>query len=240
MSGNQEGTYFAVNNGTLYSRNDSTSNVVGEWNLATGMETGTVTFSDMAPAANGTDTFNVNDYTGMNFLQDSTGLYVLGVSANGQDWTLDKVNPMLSVLQSYTFSDPNDPTDPLTIGFAFMAGGELFMGDSYNDPTISYVFNPAADELSDVDITLNGLPSNVYIEGATYVSQTDSLYIVDVLQNTNSILSPYSASGVYVANRVSPALSIPEPSTWALLVTGLAAFLGRSFLRRKGAVRASR
>lgn len=176
------GTYFAVQNGVLFGRWESLSSGnfpstsgVASWNAATGASISSSTIPNMC-GDNFNCTFDWGGFSGVNWMQDSTGLYVLGTD-NSNGWQVDLMNTDLSVARTQYIYPANN-----TLGYAFFIQGHLFTGDSYDASTITSDFNVLTGVTRTVSYTLAGIPSNgggfdYYFSNALYDPAIDTLYL---------------------------------------------------------------
>ena len=114
------GTYIAANNGVLYGRAGAGTQAA-QWSLTTGAQLNTSSgYSNLS--GNG---FTWGGYTGVNFMQDSTGMYVLGSSANvySGDWVIEKLSTGgLTGISSTQYSPGNGGA----LGYGFIINGTLY------------------------------------------------------------------------------------------------------------------
>ncbi len=171
LSGGFYGTYFAVQNGVLFGRLDQSTSAISSWNAVTGQSISTSAVLNMC-GTNSTCTFEWGGFSGVNWMQDSTGLYVLGTDdVNG--WQVDLMNTDLSVNNSQLIYPPSNE-----LGYAFAIKGHLLTADWYDVNTIEDDFNVLTGIDQPVSYTLAGLPANfLYLSNTLYDPTIDRLYI---------------------------------------------------------------
>lgn len=222
------GSYFTVNNGLLYGRDASvqlttSGNVpVNVWNLSTGAVTASA--ASIGGVIGGNLGFSWGGGSNGNFLQDGTGVYYLG-HASGTTWSLTKVSPSLAALSSVTFDVgpyATYPSSPERMGFAFMIGGQLFMGPVHIQNEINMRVDAATGAASSVSFTLTRPGSATlgpYWSNTFYDPTSDTLYLNDRDSSTQSAL--YKLGGAMAAFGLATAT--PEPAALMIFATGLAA-----------------
>jgi autoaggregation protein RapA/B/C len=211
QGGGPYGTYFAVNNGILYGRTDDFVSAYAAWSLTTGNETSVGSIPTMG-GANGSQTFNWGGFSGVNFLQDSTGIYLFGANQSGSGWQLNSMNGT-NVVSADQFATPLG-----NLGYAFMIDGVLFTGPSYYGTKVTEEMPFSTGVQTSANIDLTGLPGGVYIDDIAYDSTSNTLYVVDAFGG------PDSSAEVYEATDASQRLGLnppPEPSTAILWLTGI-------------------
>jgi VCBS repeat-containing protein len=182
------GTYFVVRNGKLYGRTDSMDNSwpstssISRWNAVTGQLELTSSIPNMG-GINGTHTFPWGGFSGVNWLQDSTGMYVFGDSLSGP-WMICKMAEDLSVIETRIVNN----TD---LGFAFPINGHLFVGQSSFAPFINSKLKIISGIFSGLSSQFIG-SSPWYIDNLFYDSKADVLY-----------LHNYAVSGLYKVSGAS-------------------------------------
>jgi sugar lactone lactonase YvrE len=186
-NGGFQGTYFTVQNGVLFGRADTNTSAISSWNTVTGAIISSSVIPNMC-GTNGSCTFNWGGYSGVNWMQDSTGLYVLGVDDSMSEWQVNLMNTDLSVATTQFISPVNNE-----LGYGFFIKGQLFTGDSYDATTITSDFNVQTGVDQAVSYTLTGIGSGLewipyYFSNAFYDPTIDRVYIWNT---SNGIL--YSA-----------------------------------------------
>lgn len=209
------GTYFEVSNGKIFGRIGSSNTAVARWDATTGVrDLSKASFPGMG-GANGPDTFNWGGYSGVNWMQDQTGLYVLGHNTGSTVWQLNKMDANLNVLSTLT-------ANLGTLGYAFLVNGNLFASSSVDSNVISKSLNLATGTLSTVDFLLSA-PTGQNWANVSYDHSTDTL-----LLNSYSRYSFYQISNASAQFGTGPMLTsasanlVSAPPTWALAVLALA------------------
>ncbi len=210
------GTYFAVSDGHLFGRADSTSNLVNEWNATTGALLATGTIPNFG-GQNGTDTFDWGGYSGVNWLQDSTGLYTLGHIPGGTSWSINKMDANLNIVSTQTFT-------AATLGYAFVINGELFTSSSFESNVVNQVLDLASGTVTAVSFEITNL-GGLYLSNTAYDPIRDRLYLLN--SNGTTLFSIDDASGQFHAG------SVPEPASVVLLGLGVIAMLAYERRRRR-------
>lgn len=115
------------------------------------------------------------------------------------------------------------------IGLAFDKSGNLYATDAIGG-TIEKFVTPSTHGLASPTVLTSGLsyPGGIGIDSAGnfYVAGLNNLYEVN---STGQVISNSSRTGFPYAI----AVQVPEPATWALLVSGIATLLGSRRLRRR-------
>jgi sugar lactone lactonase YvrE len=203
------GTYFAVQNGVLFGRLDSSSSAVSSWNATTGASISSSTIPNMC-GGNFSCTFDWGGLSGVNWMQDSTGLYVLGRDdSNG--WQVDLMNTDLSVANTKFIYPANNE-----LGYGVFIKGHLFTADAYNADTITSDFNFQTGVDQAVSYTLAGIGSGqgvgYYFSNAFYDPTIDRLYIWNTVDSV-----------LYSADNASQQLGIHSPVNFGPVNVGTAA-----------------
>ncbi len=209
---NTAGTYFTIGNGALTARTYTPTgewdwpagNRIGSWDLASGALSATNDALPGITGRNGYDTFDWGGFSGVNLLQDQTGRYVMGTDGSGT-WTIHQLSADLSVAASRSFAAG-------TLGYAFVRDGVFYLGDSYWRPHIGASFDFATGTLAAADIRITGLGDSAYLSNTLYDPGSDSLF----LYNSNT-------ASIYEVRNVTTGGTVPEPASWALLITGFGA-----------------
>lgn len=175
------GTYFTANDGQLFGRAGlvktgpfslPADTSVRRWNATTGAVETTLNNIPNMGSVNGTHTFHWGGYSGVNWMQDSTGLYVLGKNLTGNDWQLNKMDSDLNVLQTQTFT----PSIAGNYGYGFMIDGNLLLGSATNSGDIVDVLNFSTGALTQESLTLTGQTANFW-SNTFYDPNADTLYL---------------------------------------------------------------
>lgn len=213
------GTYFAVNNGQLFARTSSETTAVATFSTSTGAVTSTLAGYAGMGGENGSDTFNWGGYSGVNFMQDSTGMYVMGGVAADNNWQVRKLGAGLASTSTYTTSGVN------SLGYGFIINGILFTSDNYYSGTVTTAINLSTGVVTAVNDPLVGLGSGFYMSDFSYDYVSDTLYAM----NTNNATF-YKASNASVQFNAPLAAEVPEPGSVMLMGLGIA---GLMLARRK-------
>jgi sugar lactone lactonase YvrE len=203
------GTYFAVQNGVLFGRADMSTSAISSWNAVTGASISSSAIPNMC-GGNGSCTFNWGGYSGVNWMQDSTGLYVLGTDDSNR-WQVDLMNTDLSVANTQYIYPPNN-----ALGYGFVINGHLFTGNQFDVNMINSDFNILTGIDQPVSYTLAGISSSggfaYYFSNAFYDPTIDRLYIWDT---ENGIL--------YSADHVAQQLAVTSVINFGSVSVGAAA-----------------
>lgn len=232
------GTYIAVNDGKLYGRTSSNTTAAAVWDMSTGTKTATVSgFAGMG-GANGEDTFDWGGFSGVNFMQDSTGMYVVGGVGgqinpgsgwvNNDDWQINRLGTGLTSVATTVFTPPPNVDGELTgsgPGYAFIINGTLFMGRDAHSVALTKAVDVDTGLSETVDYTLTGFVLNgrsvlPNLSDMTYDYRSDTLYAYDNLSSTF-----YGAANASAQFGVAlpPTAPVPEPASFAMYGLGLVA-----------------
>lgn len=210
------GTYQTASNGQLLGRTNNSNSATGKWDLGTGNLVQTGSVAGMG-GLNGTHTFDWGGYSGVNFMQDQTGIYVVGEEDSGGDWQVSNVDTSLNVLSTKTFTPQNFGFN--NYGFGFMISGQLFLGRDYNSGAVVDVFDFASGTLYQNAFDLQA-PANYW--GSTIYDTTNDTLYMNAVSGTTGVYKVDSASSAF-------GVAVPAPAPLALFGLGLLA-LG---IRRK-------
>ncbi|HTU41079.1 MAG TPA: SBBP repeat-containing protein [Candidatus Aquilonibacter sp.] len=190
------GTYFTVQNGILFGRSDENTSAVSSWNAVTGALISSSAIPNMC-GTNGSCTFEWGGFSGVNWMEDSTGLYVLGTDdSNG--WQIDLMNTDLSVANTQVIYPPDN-----ALGDGFVIKGHLFTGDEFYENTINSDFNFQTGIDQSVSYTLAGTTdtnTGYYLSDVFYDPTIDRLYIWNT--ETGVLYSTDEASQQFGINSV--------------------------------------
>jgi hypothetical protein len=222
-----QGTYIAANQGKLYGRyeertpgNSPSDTTSARWDAATGA---TEQVGSPMPGMGGSDvnvadTFTVGLFTAVNWMQDQTGLYVLGHNAGESSWQLDRMNSDLTIAQSITF-------DAGPLGYAFMINGKLFTSSNHESQTIDHMLDLSTGAYTAVNFTWTGLSDTTAVDDAFYDVRRDTLYLHDYDHGT-FYAAANASQQFHAASPIEQAPSTPLPgaaTAGAALLGGLAA-----------------
>jgi autoaggregation protein RapA/B/C len=210
------GTYISISQGQLYGRTDNSTSAAGTWSITTGSQTATVSGFAAMGGFNGSDTYDWGGFSGVNFMQDSTGRYVVGGDASSNDWQIVHLGVGLSSVSTTVYTPVGD-TSP---GWGFIISGTLFTGSNYNSNIVTNAVDVDTGSVSLANHTLSGLGSNLYLSDFSYDYASDTLYAFNV--NDGTLYQAINASEQFGL--------VPEPSSLALLCLGA---LGIGFGRRR-------
>jgi autoaggregation protein RapA/B/C len=175
------GTYAAVSGGKLFGRTGSDDTSAARFNLATGaIETSVGSYADVNGLNDSSIGFDWGGYTALNFLQDSTGMYLLAkdLDAGGQTWQLDRIDSNLNVIEMKKFvADFTPGSEPETLGFAAMIDGVLFMGNHHDATGFDHTFDFATGQYASVDFDFVGAGATHNFDNVLYSAKDDALYL---------------------------------------------------------------
>lgn len=208
------GTYFAVQDGKHFGRVDNNTNAVQRVDIATGAVEATSNVAGMG-GRNAFDTFNWSGFSSMNFMQTTTGMYVLGgdsgSSGSGLVASIDD-----NLTTGTPISIPNRSGSFFGWGFGFAIEDQLFLGESHNSNNIVAQIDLGTGLLSTIDFTLDGvLGSRSYWANTVYDHLTDTLFLAN--HNDNTL---YEVTGAAAQFGVTITSSVPEPETLGLMALG--------------------
>jgi sugar lactone lactonase YvrE len=169
-NGGFQGTYFTVQNGVLFGRADTNTSAISSWNTVTGA----IISSTVIPNMCGACTFDWGGASGVNWMQDSTGMYVLGGDNSTNQWQVDLMNTDLSVATTQFISPLNNE-----LGYGFFIKGQLFTADYFYSNIITSELNFQTGVSQQVSYTLTGIDqgNGDYISSTFYDPTIDRLYI---------------------------------------------------------------
>jgi sugar lactone lactonase YvrE len=166
-----------VQNGVLFGRADTTTSAISSWNTVTGA----IISSSVIPNMCGFCTFEWGGASGVNWMQDSTGMYVLGGDNSMTQWQVDRMNTDLSVATNEFISPVNN-----VLGYGFFIEGQLFTADIFYSNTITSQLNFQTGVSQAVSYTLTGIDevNGDYISATFYDPTIDRLYIWNTQDGT--------------------------------------------------------
>jgi sugar lactone lactonase YvrE len=159
-----------VQNGVLFGRADTSTSAISSWNTVTGA----IISSSVIPNMCGGCTFDWGGASGVNWMQDSTGIYVLGGDNSTNQWQVDLMNTDLSVATTQFISPVNGE-----LGYGFFIKGQLFTADYFYSNIITSELNFQTGVSQPVSYTLTGIDqgNGDYISSTFYDPTIDRLYI---------------------------------------------------------------
>lgn len=186
---------------------DLTNNTVGRYNLITPDQ-----FNDMHSALNGGFTYNGTHYTG-----DQAAI------AQGDNF-LSMIIPQIMASKAYQdggaiviWFDESEPTAVL---------------DAMGNPVAS---NPDADGTTIAEIVISKLAKGNGFQVDLPYTHTSDLLTMEELFGLGNVVprDPRDTAALYDLSAMFQAGAIPEPSTWAMLLSGLLGFSLLSLRRRR-------
>jgi sugar lactone lactonase YvrE len=159
-----------VQNGVLFGRADTNTSAISSWNTVTGA----IISSSVIPNMCGYCTFDWGGASGVNWMQDSTGMYVLGGDNSTSQWQVDLMNTDLSVATTQFISPPDNE-----LGYGFFIKGQLFTADYFYSNIITSELNFHTGVSQPVSYTLTGIDqgNGDYISNTFYDPTIDRLYM---------------------------------------------------------------
>lgn len=217
------GTYFAVRNGKIYGRSNDNGTETARWDAATGTREQTRPSVPAMGGSNTVHTFTWGGYSGVNWLSDSSGLYVFGRNESDMDWQINSMDPAdISVINSTTTYSPVGSTG---LGFGFVINGTLFTGPFYHSDTVTNEVDLSTGVVTAVTHTLEGLGTNLYLCNFYYDYSTDTLYVVNT--NTRAVYKADNASQQFPVTDTTPPPAIPSLNVLGLgVLAGLLVLMG--------------
>ena len=194
------GTYFAVRDGKFYGRAGVVKasfpsmpwpidSSVARWDAVTGERELDVASIPNMGGINGDHTFDWGGFSAVNWMQDASDLYVMGKNLTGNVWQVNRMDADLNILETVTFSANR-------LGYAFVIGGHLFTGDSFNSSHMSNEIDLSTGTHTTVDINLIGLVGDTYMSNTFYDPNADTLYL-------------FSAGSIYKVTNASDRVQNP-------------------------------
>ena len=138
--------------------------------------------------------FNWGGYTDINLMSDETGLYVCWATSTSQPMQLSQLDENLNVLKTW-----NTGRNKGNVGWAFMVGGVLYWGNSYNSATFNYKYDTSTSSRSSYS---NSLGAGGYIAHTSYNAEDNSLLV----WNQGNVYHYPEIGGVRITNVESAAL----------------------------------
>lgn len=219
-SGSFYGTYFAVQNGMIYGRTGSSGTGIARWDATSGTLLETRASIPGMGGANGTHTFDWGGFSGVNWMNDSTGLYVFGRNSANSDWQINQMTPgdLGTIVSTTTYAPPSVGSFG-NLGYGFVINGTLFTGDDFDDTSVTTAVDVASGAVSAVGFTLTGIGEPfVYLSQFSYDHATDTLYALN--QNTSTL---YKAANASVQFEVPLSIAVPAPGAMILMGIGVLA-----------------
>ena len=142
--------------------------------------------------------FNWGGYTDINLMSDETGLYVCWATSTSASMQLSQLDENLNVLKTW-----NTGRNKGNVGWAFMVGGVLYWGNSYNSATFNYKYDTSTSTQSTYS---NSLGAGGYITHTSYNADDNSLLV----WNQGTVYRYPEIGGVRITNVESAALKGTE------------------------------
>ncbi|NUM36390.1 MAG: hypothetical protein HUU50_17760 [Candidatus Brocadiae bacterium] len=199
--------YFAVENGKVFGRRDSSTSAIASWDANTGALLATNTLNNMVGNNGGTGGFSWGGYSSVNWFNDGGKLYVLGkttADSSNYQWRITQVNQNLQETATQVFDAAG------TLGYAFVINGKLFTATNYSQNSINKVYDLATGTMSSVSYNILTGGSSFYWRDASYDAINDTVYFYN--NSDNSFYKVANASVVFNAPS-----TVPEPQTLFLL-----------------------
>jgi DNA-binding beta-propeller fold protein YncE len=216
------GTYLTASGAKLYARSSASLSssgwpqdaIASRWDASTGaIETTRSAIPNMG-GLNGAHTFNWGGFSGVNWLQDETTVYVLGKQLGGDVWQIAKMAPDLSILATKTFGASQ-------LGYAFIIRGKLFTAPNYFSGTIDRMFDVGTGVSTPVNFVVSGL-EGAYVSNVFYDPNLDKLYFFST--TTRRLLVVSNASIAFGVSARDTTVSVSPVST---LYAGMATLTAR-------------
>ena len=182
-----DGTYTLVHAGEIYGRTSGTgfagTTATSTWNLITGATTSTnpgyTGMGGVNSGGPGADVFNWGGFSGVNFMQDVTGRYVVGGVAANNNWQIEKLGAGLNSISTTIFTPST-----ANLGWAFVINGTLFTGASFNSNAVSDSVDVTTGAVTAVSHTLSGIGGSFYLSNFSYDYASDTLYVYNTADGT--------------------------------------------------------
>lgn len=164
------GTYFTVQNGKIFGRNDSASTTVVRWDATTGARETTLASVPGMSGDNFSGSFNWGGYSCVNGMRDGANLYIVGQQTSpGTNWQANLLNPDMTLGAVVTFP-------VASAGWGMTMQGNLFLSPNYSGDTITSQIVLATGVPTSVSYRITGIGS-LYLTNAFYDESADTLYI---------------------------------------------------------------
>lgn len=235
------------------------ASVFGRWDLATGQLNAKAEMPNMG-GRNGSDTLTWGGFSALNSMQDQTGRYVMGTQGGGT-WVVLKLGEDLSILDGRKFETGSLGWAFMKKGQVFMSDshdsnriGQVFDFESGTMKKASYEL--VGFDKGDEKETKDGEKDrpNVYLSMTSYDVKNDTVYF----QNTNDQTIYRMGKGEFDSGDDDSddgkgdddgkdddgkgddggidvgVGAVPEPASWAMLITGFG-LTGATMRRRRSA-----